>query len=154
MGGDCMLRRRAHGQQALLPCKGAHGLLGGGQRCSDDERLRCCNRGCGGASRRPALRSLGFASVSMSGSGGNGEPDDLCDDAPVRDLDASLAIGKRRKGVVLTDPAEIEELKQELAKLTPEQREELRALAAQRVLNSFKDEVGAVLPPPPWRQSG
>eukprot|EP00873_Tetraselmis_striata_P005980 jgi/Tetstr1/426244/TSEL_016564.t1 len=103
------------------------------------------SRGCGGASRRPALRSLGFASVSMSGSGGNGEPDDLCDDAPVRDLDASLAIGKRRKGVVLTDPAEIEELKQELAKLTPEQREELRALAAQRVLNSFKDEDGTPL---------
>lgn len=60
-------------------------------------------------------------------------------------LGPTLAIGTRgrKRGVVLTDPAELNELRERLASLTPEQREDLRLLAHQQVLNSVKTKVGS-----------
>lgn len=105
----------------------------------------------GRSPKRPSLRSLGFASASMSstgdGSASSSNWDEVVDDAPTRDIRSTLALGGngRKKGVVVTDEAELEQLRQELEKLTPEEREQLRMLASQRVLNSFRDEDGVPL---------
>jgi hypothetical protein len=82
-------------------------------------------------------------SSTGDGSATSSNWDEVVDDAPTRDIRSTLALGGngRKKGVVVTDEAELEQLRQELEKLTPEEREQLRMLASQRVLNSFRDEV-------------
>ena len=55
----------------------------------------------------------------------------------------TLTIGGRgrRRGIPLEDPNEIAELREQLMKLTPEQRETLKNMAHARILNSFKSKV-------------
>mmetsp|Transcript_11105 Transcript_11105/g.26345 ORF Transcript_11105/g.26345 Transcript_11105/m.26345 type:complete len:506 (-) Transcript_11105:14-1531(-) len=81
-----------------------------------------------------------FASASLSSS-------DLTEPQDMEGLTQSLSIGGRgrRRGTVLTDPEEIEELREAIRNLSPEELAELKQLAQQRMLNTFKTEDGKPL---------